>query len=265
MSNRLIFCFLFIATLSLSLPAASYSQDNAQQDTLFQVSTIDALLDGRYEGAVTLGDVKQHGDIGLGTFAALDGELVMDGGIIYNVRADGSIAEMPDTETTPFAAVTWLDADTEATLESVVSFDDLQQQILSRIDAPNHFYAIRITGTFTHVTTRSVPKQQQPYPKLIEVVKHQSIFTRDSVSGVLVGLYSPQLAKSLNVPGFHFHFLSDDKLFGGHVLKISGKSLAMTMDATPRFTVTLPQSAEFQGMTTAAEHDSALTIVEKGE
>ena len=45
--------------------------------TLFQVSTSGALVAGVYSGAVSVMSLLQHGDIGLGTFANLDGEMVV--------------------------------------------------------------------------------------------------------------------------------------------------------------------------------------------
>jgi acetolactate decarboxylase len=34
---------------------------------LYQTSTLSALLDGIYDGEVTIGDLLEHGDFGLGT------------------------------------------------------------------------------------------------------------------------------------------------------------------------------------------------------
>ena len=35
--------------------------------------TVDAIVDGLYEGVITYGDLKEYGDLGLGTFEGLDG------------------------------------------------------------------------------------------------------------------------------------------------------------------------------------------------
>ena len=39
----------------------------------YQVSTAGALVEGVYQGAVSVGTVREHGDFGLGTFEDLDG------------------------------------------------------------------------------------------------------------------------------------------------------------------------------------------------
>ncbi|MEJ7871040.1 MAG: acetolactate decarboxylase, partial [Rubrobacteraceae bacterium] len=74
--------------------------------TLFQTSTIDALLDGRYEGDVSFAELEAHGDFGLGTFEALDGEMIGLDGAFYQVKSDGRAYEVDKTMKTPFAVVT---------------------------------------------------------------------------------------------------------------------------------------------------------------
>ena len=54
---------------------------------IFQTSTIDALLDGAYDGEVTFGQLRDHGDFGLGTFEACDGEMIaVEGGVLPRHR-----------------------------------------------------------------------------------------------------------------------------------------------------------------------------------
>jgi acetolactate decarboxylase len=78
--------------------------------------------------------------------------------------------------------------------------------------------AVRVDGLFGHVKTRSVPRQRKPYPPLVEVVEGQPTFELHDVRGSLVGFRFPDHARGLNVPGYHFHFITDDRTAGGHVL-----------------------------------------------
>jgi alpha-acetolactate decarboxylase len=57
-------------------------------------------------------------------------------------------------------------------------------------------------------------------PTLAEVTKHQSEFQFVEVKGTLFGFYTPTFAQTINVPGFHFHFITEDKTSGGHVLNV---------------------------------------------
>src|SRR6202453_1873392 len=61
--------------------------------TLFQVSTSTALVKGVYNGVVTVGELKQHGDLGLGTFDGLDGEMLALDGHFYQVHGSGEVSE----------------------------------------------------------------------------------------------------------------------------------------------------------------------------
>ncbi|MBB6147440.1 acetolactate decarboxylase [Silvibacterium bohemicum] len=68
---------------------------NVPLHTLFQVSTSGALVKGVYEGAVSAGVLKQHGNFGLGTFEDLDGEMAILDGHIYQAKGDGTVVEVP--------------------------------------------------------------------------------------------------------------------------------------------------------------------------
>jgi hypothetical protein len=70
---------------------------------LYQVSTATALVEGIYEGAVQVSTLRNHGDLGLGTFEGLDGEMVIVDGHFFQVRGDGSVREVRDNVLNPFA------------------------------------------------------------------------------------------------------------------------------------------------------------------
>ena len=234
---------------------ATNSSVHAQQqrEVLFQLSTIDGLLSGIYDGRMTLGELKQHGDIGIGTFHALDGEMLVVDGTVYQVTADGAVHIPDPTVTTPFAAVTFFDVDQEKGLPSGVDFQGVVKEIDGLIPTPNLFHAIRIEGTFQRVKTRSVPKQVKPYPPLGEVVKTQPIFDFEDVEGVIVGLRCPPFVKGINVPGSHLHFLTKDKKAGGHVLELIVKEAVLKVDHTPEFSLVLPEDQDFYRLNLEAD------------
>src|SRR5690349_2976825 len=73
--------------------------------TLFQTSTLAALLDGAYEGDVSFRELARHGDFGLGTVQHLDGEMIAVDGVFHVARADGRVSLIDPDERTPFAVV----------------------------------------------------------------------------------------------------------------------------------------------------------------
>src|SRR5215212_7425247 len=102
-------CFapLFAVCLSAAVTCALVGcRGNDHANVAFQHSTITALLDGNYDGEMSFAQLRRHGDFGLGTFDALDGEMVACGGAFYQVKSDGRASEVPDAALTPFAIVT---------------------------------------------------------------------------------------------------------------------------------------------------------------
>src|SRR5262252_1678363 len=89
---------------AVSKALADYLQ--VSHHTLYQVSTSTALVEGIYQGAVRVGTLREHGDLGLGTFENLDGEMVVVDGRFFQVRADGSVRECDDRVLSPFAVIT---------------------------------------------------------------------------------------------------------------------------------------------------------------
>jgi acetolactate decarboxylase len=55
---------------------------------------------------------------------------------------------------------------------------------------------------------------------LFQAAAVQPEFEFHDVLGTLVGVWTPQYAKTLNVPGYHLHFLSADRKSGGHLLEM---------------------------------------------
>src|SRR3954453_23671012 len=87
------------------LSAAADPPDASSLHEVFQNSTINALLEGVYDGSMTYGELRRHGDFGLGTFNALDGEMIAFDGDFYQVKADGVAYPVADGQRTPFASV----------------------------------------------------------------------------------------------------------------------------------------------------------------
>ncbi len=54
-----------------------------QVNRLFQYNTLGALMAGLYGGSLTVGELLEHGDLGLGTLDSIDGELIVLDGKAY--------------------------------------------------------------------------------------------------------------------------------------------------------------------------------------
>ncbi len=233
------------------------------QDTAYQVSLIDALLIGLYDGTVSIGELKQHGDMGIGTFNRLDGEMLALDGIFYKMRYNGQAIPVPDSETTPFAAVTFFNTDQRLSLADIGSYNLLQDKLKSLITNPNIFYAIRIDGEFDYVKARSVPPQEKPYPPLSQVTDKQPTFEYHQVKGTIAGFWCPDYVEGINVPGFHLHFITEDRTSGGHLLECRLTRGTALLDLTPELHLNLPTTADFAGLDLTPDRGGELEKVEK--
>ena len=68
-----------------ALTHRGFAHDPVAERTAFQVGTLDALIDGRYDGDTTMGELLAHGDLGLGTVQHLGGELIVIDGEAFVV------------------------------------------------------------------------------------------------------------------------------------------------------------------------------------
>jgi acetolactate decarboxylase len=231
---------------------------------LYQVSTIDALLTGVYDGEINLGTLKKHGDFGIGTFDGLDGEMIFADGVFYKVKSDGKVYGVPNEEKTPFATICKFNPDFSFNLEKEADFNSLKEILDGKITNKNLFYGVKIKGYFSSIKTRSVPMQKKPYPKLIEVTKNQPEFYKENISGIIIGFYCPKFVKGVNVPGYHLHFLSEDKIFGGHILEFKAKKGFIEIDEINEFLmVLLEKSEDFASKDFSEDKSKELEKIEK--
>ena len=212
--------------------------------TLFQVSTSGALVEGVYQSAVSSNLLLHYGDFGIGTFENLDGEMVVIDGEIYQVRSDGKVSKIVEDVGTPFAVVTHFVADQDQTIKNASSFKDLTKTCDRYRDSDNLFYAFRIDGHFGNVHTRAMRETLDGLP-LAKAAAIQPEFEFTDVDGTLVGIWAPQFSSALNIAGYHFHFLSEDRSKGGHLLECSGKNLRVRVERLNDFHLSLPESEEF--------------------
>ena len=251
------------ALLSIIALALLPCVECADDDVLFQVSTIDALLQGVFDGFFTFEDLKTHGDFGIGTFDSLEGEMVALDGDYYQIKANGVAYPVQGNMTSPFSTVTYFKADQTIAIKNAGNFTQLSRQLDEKLPSRNAFYALRIDGTFPYIKTRSVPKQEKPYPRLADAVKNQSVFELYNVTGTVVGIWAPEFSKGLNVAGYHLHFITADRKAGGHILDLKVDEAMAMVDITPGFAMQLPTSGDFYNVDLTQDLQAELQKIEK--
>jgi acetolactate decarboxylase len=212
--------------------------------TLFQVSTSAALVEGVYQGAVRVSRLLSHGNFGLGTFVDLDGEMVVLDGVCYQISATGAIKPVDEDRLIPYAVVTRFSAALRADHQEIPDVDALVAACDRLRESNNVFYAFRARGTFQTVKTR-VMKPVSEGTTLKTAASGQQEFGFEQLQGTLVGLWSPGFAASFSVPGYHFHFLSEDRKKGGHVLECRASDVDIEGCSINEMHVSLPETKEF--------------------
>lgn len=235
----LVGCFTF---------TACSKKEITNNDELYQVSLLQGLTLGDYHGSVTVKELKQHGDTGIGTFNTLNGELIMLDGVVYRAAGDGSVEIVSDNETIPFSNVAFIDGDITKQIKNIDGFETLCNELNALVEERgiNRFYMIHIDGTFNEVNVRSVNAQEEPYKPLVEVLEtDQTFYDYQNIEGTLVGLYCPPYMSDLNAAGWHLHFISKDKTKGGHILNLNLNDAVLMWDEIDAFQMNLPQSEMF--------------------
>lgn len=149
-----------------------------------------------------------------------------------------------DSDLSPFAAVTHFTAEKSTHLKECADLASMAA-CLDRLRASsNVFYGIRVDGSFPFMHTRAMCKSAEGTP-LAVAAAHQPEFRMRDVIGTLVGFWSPKYIKTLEIPGYHLHFLTDDRSAGGHLMECSGRNLLVQIGQVGELRVALPENEEF--------------------
>jgi len=240
---------------------------DGKPDTLYQVSLLNALMLGDYDGFIPISQLKVKGDTGIGTFDTLDGELIMLDGTVYQAKYTGEVVVQKDTASIPFGAVTWFDTDLEdPNLKDIQDIQALKTYLDATIQREtgdfNCFYTALIQGSFRRVHVRSVPPQAKPYLPLAAIAATQPEFMYENVEGTIVALRCPEYVDGVNLPGWHLHFISQDTTKGGHLLDIDLSTATLRLDVIRQFELVLPGSVAFAGLDITRDLKKATQQVE---
>ncbi len=264
-----LFAMALFFIIFSSINAQGPSDNNAaQRDVINQVSLLQGLTFGDYNGSIPAARLKELGDTGIGTFDALNGELIMLEGIVYRAAFDGTIEVVADEETIPFSNVTFFDIDEKFQISGIDNVNALKDMLDKKVSqtGDNRFYMVKIEGVFNTMQVRSELPQTKPYKPLAVVLEtDQTFFDYENIAGTVVGLYCPAYMSDLNAVGWHFHFISDDRQSGGHVLNLSAEDIDVSLDRSDYFAMVLPDNEMFNNFDLTIDQSEDIKKVETGE
>ena len=211
----------------------------ADKDVLFQLAAFNTFSNGNYSGVMSYGELAKHGDFGIGTFDGLNGEMIALNGVFYQIPSDGIPRQVDSNMTTPYATVTYFQADQTFTV-SDLNYTQLKAQIDGVLTSQDAIYAIKVSGTYDYAQTRSPAKQTQPYPALADALKTQSVFTLTNVSATAVGFWFPNSMNGVDYAGYHLHLITGDHAAGGHLLDCIITNATVEIEQINQYKLVLP-------------------------
>lgn len=253
---------LHVGLVDRALAAVELAAGEEAAGDAFQTSTIEALLDGAYEGDLTVGELLAHGDLGIGTVDHLDGELVVVDGEAWVVAASGEVRAVGPEESTPFAVVCRFTPSVAVEVGPCADLGELWAAIDDAAPPDAPVLAVRVDATLEHARVRSVARQEPPYPPLTEVVSHQREWELHQVAGSVVGFRFPDRTDGLEVPGWHLHLLTDDRRAGGHLMDLSLTAGHLQLEATDALHVELPDHVTAAPTGAGADRAAEIEAVE---
>lgn len=219
------------------------------QNKMYQVSTLQALALGYSKAVISVGELLQEGDTGLGTFEDVNGEMILMDGHCYRADQDGNVTEIPHETGVPFSAVAKFCGEQEFLLKDILDFTSLRTELTRKIEERfglNSMHVVRIDGVFEKVDARSEAPYKSHHVTLKEVLgMTQKTFIFENIRGSLVGVYFPDYMDGINMPGWHLHFLSEDRSKGGHVFDVSVQEGIAKVDKITNIFINLPKEAAF--------------------
>lgn len=247
---------------------SDWEQLSKKQDrinNLYNYGVISAFIGGLYRGTLPVKDLKLKGDFGLGAPDMLNGEMTLINGRAYQTTVSGETVELDNNHLTSFASVTFFKADTTFIQSSSADKSTVLNTIEKMLPSKNKMYAIKISGKFDNLKTRAFPPvENEPFPKLTEILDQQKFFEFENMEGSLIGFFLPSYLSGINADGFHFHFLSKDKTKGGHVLEFNGENLKIEIAKLKTFEMDTPNDKVFQNYEFKKTENTSLKQVEQG-
>ena len=240
-----------------------------EENLMYQVSTLQALMMGYSRSVITVEELKKHGTAGLGTFEDVNGEMIMVDGACYQASEDGDVTAMAPDAGVPFASVAQMHDSREFPLEEITDIEKLKEQLLLKVEEGfglNSMHIAVVDGLFRQVSARSESAHRSQHVTLKDVLKKtQKEFFFDNIPGTLICIYYPDYLDGINAAGWHFHFLSKDRTKGGHVFDLNMERGTVRLYKISRMEMQLPVEPAFDTYSLRQASNEDIKSVEQGK
>lgn len=236
---------------------------------IYQVSTLQALALGYSRAVITVKELLEHGDLGLGTFEDVNGEMIVVDGGCYRADEEGNVWVAEPDMGVPFASVAKTGQGPEFHVTDIPDIEKLKEQLTLKIEEDfglNSMHVARIDGTFTRVCARSESPYRSHHVELKEILSEtQKDFVFEKIAGTMVCIYYPDYMDGINAPGWHVHFLSQDRTKGGHVFDLVIDDADICLTKLDQIEIQLPNSPAFDTYALKEASGNDIKQVEQGK
>ena len=236
---------------------------------MFQVSTLQALALGYSRAVIDVGELMRHGDIGLGTFEDVNGEMIAIDGHCYRADEKGDVKEADAKTGVPFSCVTFFKETRCCETGSADNIEKLKIWLDLRIEEDfglNSMHIVRIDGSFKRICARSESGYRAHHVSLKDALsKTQRDFFFDDIKGTLVCVYFPDYMDGINATGWHLHFISQDRKKGGHVFDLLMEEGTAYIDKISNIEIALPNEPAFDTYALKGASKDEIKSVEQGK
>ncbi len=238
------------------------------EQKIYQVSTLQALSMGYSRSVVSVEELLRHGDIGLGTFEDVNGEMILLDGKCYRAEEDGTVFRAGPDVGVPFAVAAFFHSGGKSIFSDVEDIEMLKRLLDLKIEEDfglNSMHVVRVDGIFEKICARSESAHRSHHVSLKEILqKTQKDFFFHDITGTLVCVYYPDYMDGINAPGWHLHFLSEDRSRGGHVFDLRMKQGTVIVNKISQIQIQLPNSPAFDTYSLKEASRDEIREVEQG-
>ena len=236
---------------------------------MYQVSTLQALMLGYSRSVITVEELLKHGDVGLGTFEDVNGEMIVLDGHCYRVVETGEVFEAEADMGVPFASVSRLDEYTDFEIGRMSDISELKEMLTMKIEEDfglNSMHVVRIDGNFEKVCARSESGYRAHHVSLKDALSvTQKDFYFENLNGSVVCVYYPDYMDGINASGWHIHFASEDRKCGGHVFDLVMNFGRVRLMKINKIELQLPSEPAFDTYSLKSASDDDIKNVEQGK
>ena len=240
-----------------------------KSNKIYQASTLQALALGYTRPVITVRELLQYGDTGLGTFENVDGEMIVVDGVCYQAKQDGSVVPTNEEAGVPFAVSGFIKDGRRFAIEELPDIEAIKQELTLKIEEDfglNSVHIARIDGFFDIIHARAGAPYRSQHVSLKHILsKTQKDFTFERLEGTLVCVYYPDYMDGINAAGWHLHFISKDRKLGGHVFQVSMRSGECQLQKMDRIEIQLPNEAAFDTYSLKNASRDEIEEVEQGK